>query len=648
MFIDVKLISGFSKPLTYKVPEGWHNICPGTIVRVPLRAGRVLGLVLKTYAEQPAITFAVKEAYRVEPFPADTQYLPFLKKLGTYYLVDEIHFISRMQSFLKEKERPELLFAESPVSEKKLVTLTTEQQHIVNAIQPLITHPTYQPHLIHGVTGSGKTEVYKTLIVHAFNKQKTTLLLLPEVSLAVQFERILRAQLPDNLPIFAFHSAVTPTQKQVLWNALLKNIPCLIIGVHLPILAPCANLGLIIIDEEHESGFQEKKHPKINTKHAALLRAQQCNVPIVLGSATPSVSSLYNAEHRGWKLFTLHHRFAGKFPKVQIVSLTDKKQRKNFWISPELYQGIKDRLSKKEQIIIFLNRRGVCFFIQCKDCSFIFSCNSCSVSLTLHADNTLRCHYCSYQQPHPTTCTQCQKTEFLKKGIGTEQVVTIVQKLFPYARIGRADLDATSNKTAWKKTITDFEQGALDILVGTQTITKGYHFPRVTLVGAIWADINLNFPFYNAQETALQQLIQVAGRAGRQQDTSDVVIQTMTDHAIFQHLNETNYLGFYQQELQRRKALNYPPFIRLAEVELKHTKEELVDEEAHRCAAQLMRHKDITVLGPTYPPVARIKKIVSRKMYLKAKDFRALQQAFQSIDQKKYKSSLFFTPDPLN
>jgi len=648
MFIDVKLISGFPKPLTYRVPEEWGPVQPGTLVRVPLRAARVPAVVIRTYLQPPIVSFEIKEAYRIEPFPIDTHYYSFLKKLGEHYSIEELHLIKRLQSFLREKEHGQILCNESPVDTHKHITLTPEQQHIVDQISPTLTHLTYQPHLIHGVTGSGKTEVYKKLIQQAFEQKKMALLLLPEVSLAAQFERILRAQLPTELPIFPFHSAVTPKQKTLTWQALLGQQAGLIIGVHLPILLPCHNLGLIIIDEEHEIGFQEKKHPKLNTKHAALLRAQHYQIPIVLGSATPSISSLYNVEHRGWKLFTLHTRFGGKFPQVKVVSLTDKKQRRNFWISPELSEGIKDRLLKREQVIIFLNRRGVCFFLQCKACSFIFSCSSCSVSLTLHGDNTLRCHYCDYQQLSPTICTHCPGTEFLKKGIGTEQIVTILQKLFPNARIGRADLDATSNKTLWKKTITDFEQGALDILVGTQTITKGYHFPRVTLVGAIWADVNLNFPFYNAQETTLQQLIQVAGRAGRQLETSDVIIQTMTEHSIFHHLDEKHYLSFYRQELQRRAALSYPPLIRLAEIELKHTNEELVDAEAHRCAAQLMQLEGITVLGPTHPPVARIKKIVSRKMYLKARNFRDLQAAFLMIDQKKYKSSIFFTPDPLN
>jgi len=648
MFIDVKLISGFSKPLTYRVPENWQNLLPGTLVKVPLRAAQVTALVLRVYNEEPTTSFGLKEACYIEPFPKDTHYLPYLKQLAGHHLVDEVHFIKRMQSFLNEKERTELFFLEESAAPKKIVTLTADQQAIVDALKPTITNPMYSPHLIHGVTGSGKTEVYKALISHAFSLKKTTMLLLPEVSLAVQFERILKEQLSSDIPVFAFHSAVTPKQKKLLWHYLMHNQPVLIIGVHLPVLAPCSNLGLIIIDEEHEAGFQEKKHPKINTKHAALLRAQQYQIPIVLGSATPSIASLYNVQNRGWRLFSLQHRFAGKFPTIEVVSLTDKKQRKNFWISSQLFDAIKDRLIRREQTIIFLNRRGVCFFVQCKSCSFIFSCHSCSVSLTLHADNTLRCHYCGYQHIQPPSCTKCSGTEFLKKGIGTEQIVTILQKLFPFARIGRADLDATSNKLLWKKTITDFENRELDILVGTQTITKGYHFPHVTLVGAIWADINLNFPFYNAQETTLQQLIQVAGRAGRQSHTSAVIIQTMTDHPLFNHINEVNYLDFYEQELARRKALSYPPLIRFAEIELKHKKEEVVDQEAQQCAATLMRFEGITVLGPAQPPVARIKTIVSRKMYLKGHSFTVLQKAFSSLDQKKYKSVLFFTPDPLN
>lgn len=651
MFIDVKLLSGFPKPLTYQLPADWQPVQVGTLVRVPLRALQLSAIVIRIYETRPTDqTFAVKYATQIEQFPQDSNYLTFLKELSTYYQLDEFFCIKRLQSFLKDRKIQEPIITsatDGPIS--KTAILTTEQQHIVDALLPQIISPTYQPSLIHGVTGSGKTEIYKKCIEQAFLEQKTVVLLLPEVSLAIQFENILRQKLSSTIPIFSFHSATKPKLKQLLWQHLLENKPALIIGVHLPILLPIENLGLIIIDEEHEIGFQEKKHPKINTKQAALLRARVYNIPIILGSATPSIASLYNVQHRGWKLYQLKNRFAGTFPTIHTVSLVDKKQRKSFWITDQLLQALRTCLLKKEQSIVFLNRRGVCFFIQCKSCSFIISCNSCSVSLTLHADNTLRCHYCSYQQDVPAACSQCQKTEFLKKGIGTEQITTILKKLLPTARIGRADLDITANKVLWAQTITAFENQELDILVGTQTIAKGYHFPHVTLVGVIWADINLNFPFYNAQETTLQQLIQVAGRAGRQHNVSSVIIQTMTEQRIFEHLNEIDYLKFYENELERRAEVNYPPIVRFAEIELKHPKEATVEHEAQIVAAHLMNlNSNYQVLGPAKPPVAQIKKIFSRKIYLKADSFITLQNAFSSLQQLKLKSSFYYTPDPLN
>lgn len=315
------------------------------------------------------------------------------------------------------------------------------------------------------------------------------LLSLPEVSLALEFEQRLRKEFSETIPLFSFHSATSAKNKKIVWQQLLDGKPVVIIGVHLPVLMPIANLGLIIIDEEHEVGYQEKKHPKINTKEAALWRAKIAQIPILLGSATPSLATLYNVKTRGWDIFHLHQRFAGSFPQIKTVSLLEKKERrKNFWITQELSQALTTCLQKKEQAIIFLNRRGFSFFVQCKNCSFVFSCLNCSVSLTLHKDNLLICHYCGISCAQPTVCTQCKASadSLLKKGIGTQQVVSILQSLFPYARIGRADLDATSKKKHWQQTMADFSQGKLDILVGTQTITKGYHFPNVTLVGIIW------------------------------------------------------------------------------------------------------------------------------------------------------------------
>jgi len=320
-------------------------------------------------------------------------------------------------------------------------------------------------------------------------------------------------------------------------------------------ILPIANLGLVIVDEEHESGYQEKKHPKINTKDAAIIRSNMTGCPIILGSATPSISSLFNVKTKKWKFFQLKKRFAGTFPKIRTVFLNTKKFRKNFWISKELEDAIREKIASKEQVIIFLNRRGFSFFVQCKNCSFIFQCQNCSVSLTLHKDKRLTCHYCQYAIFQPERCPECKKHEkqFIKKGIGTQQVVTIIEELFPAAKIARADLDTTIRKKLWSQTIHDFEQGNIDILVGTQTITKGFHFPNVTLVGILWADLNLHFPIFNATETTLQQLIQVAGRAGRQHNESEVIVQTMSNHPVFNYLNETDYLKFYSSEIEKKE-----------------------------------------------------------------------------------------------
>ncbi len=649
MFIKVKILTGFLEPLLYQVPDSWHNApLPGMLVTVPMRSRTVAALILEVLETVPPVKFSIKEAGALQTFPTDPYYLPFINALGNYHQLDEVHFIKRMRGFLKNAPAEEILLQEATPEPHKKVVLTAEQQAVVDFLLPHIVHPTYTPTLLHGVTGSGKTEVYKKIIEYSFLQGKTTLLLLPEVTLAVQFEKLLHQQLTTNIPIVSFHSATSAKDKKMLWNNLLQQKAQLIIGVHLPILLPIGNLGAIIVDEEHEVGFQEKKHPKLNTKEAALLRAQTQGIPILLGSATPSISSLHTVKTRGWNFFQLKKRFAGAFPKVEFVHLLDKKQRANFWISNELVAALKKQFLKKEQTIIFLNRRGVSFFVQCKGCSFVFCCSSCSVSLTLHADNSLRCHYCQYQQQQPERCPQCKDTEFLKKGIGTQQVVTILQKMFPTARIGRADMDVTVNRKVWQKTMDAFEKQELDILVGTQTITKGYHFPNVTLVGILWGDINLNFPFYNAQETTLQQLIQVAGRAGRQRADSTVIVQAMGKHPLFNFVNEVDYPAFYETEIAQRAEVGYPPIRRFVEIELKHAKEEVVAREALQIAYALMEHKAITVLGPTLPPVARIKKISRRKIYLKADSFAAISSAYKTINHALYKSDIYFTPNPLS
>ncbi len=658
MYIRVQLLTGYKELLWYSCPSEWEKgRLVGSLVRVPMRQQQLPALILSKQAHRPDVSFDVRPAIALEPVPDDAHYYKFIAMLSTYHQITPVTLIKRIKSFLFQKEV--VIAGEKNVRSdfskttagKQEVRLTSAQENIVRVLLPTISNPQFSPALLHGVTGSGKTEVYKELIKLAHTEGKTSLFLLPEVTLSLAFEKRLQKELP-NIPVLGFHSATPVKQKRLLWQMLLEKKPLVIVGVHLPILLPIHNLGVIIIDEEHDPGYQEKKHPKINSKEAALMRAKQIGIPIILGSATPSIASLYNVKTRGWKFFQLLKRFAGAFPTIEIVPLNDKKQRKSFWISQPLYNAIANRLAKQEQTIIFLNRRGYSFFVQCKGCSNIIMCPSCSVSLTLHTDNMMHCHYCEYSITMPLDCPSCRGTEFIKKGIGTQQVVTILQQMFPKARIARADLDTTKKKKEWQETIIGMQDCTIDILIGTQTITKGYHFPKVTLVGVLWADLNLHFPKYNASETTLQQLIQVAGRAGRQSEESLVIVQAMDEHKIFSYLKEESYLSFYEDELRTRSILSYPPTQRLVELELKHTNEATLHHEAQLLATTLnsivQRHKlEVIILGPAKPPVNKIKNWHYRMIYLKSKSMATLLDLNKDINALSLTSMISFNPNPL-
>ncbi len=660
MFIQVRLLKGFPKPLLYSVPDNWPKAdLVGRVVHVPIQKRTEHALILEQYKQKPAGNkFDIRPALALEPFPLDPHYQTFIKKLADHHQLDPLHFFKRMRKFIADEKKAiqnRSSLSKSTTSDREKcyeIILTNEQQQVVDFILPKIKKLQYTPTILHGVTGSGKTECYKAMIVETIKNNKSALLLLPEVTLALQFENIMRAQLPKNITIFGFHSVSTARDKKRLWKALLAKQPLLVIGVHLPILLPIPNLGLIVVDEEHEVGYQEKKHPHINSKEAAILRAHTAEIPIVLGSATPSISSLYNIKKHGWHFFQLKKRFAGAFPKIKTVFLTDKKFRRNFWISQKLENSIQDRLSKQEQVIIFLNRRGFSFFVQCKDCGFIFECPNCSVSLTLHNNDQLTCHYCKHSQTLPDKCSTCKttkKTTFIKKGIGTQQVVSILEKLFPFARIGRADLDTTRKKKLWHETVAAFKEKKLDILVGTQTITKGYHFPGVTLVGILWADLNLHFPTYNATETTLQQLLQVAGRAGRQSEQSTVIVQAMDNHPVLKYLNEIDYLQFYASELKTRKQLGYPPYGRLAQLEIRHTNQEAAEAEANQLVEYLLSinqkmNLSVQIMGPSEPPVSKIKRTYIRKIYLKSNSPKAIKTLIRALGRLRGHIKTLFTP----
>jgi len=652
IYLKVLPLKGLTKALWYQTTQLQIKI--GMVVIVPLQKQEIPAIVIEI-APQLNLPYEVKAIISLEHFPDDQNFLKFIEQVATYYQVAPLVLIKRFRKFIEQKHEASSVEIALKSHDIKQVTLSHDQENACKQILPAIMNQKYQVTILHGVTGSGKTEVYKKLISETLAQNKSAILLLPEVSLASQFEEIFKKSFANNI-VFGFHSLISAKNKKLLWQALLANQSCLIIGVHLPTLLPIANLGLIIVDEEHETGYQEKKHPKLNSKELAILRANLYKIPIVLGSATPSISSLHNLNRAEWQIVNLPKRFTGAFPTIKLVTIgKDGKDQKqpHFLISRELANSIQKKLHLKEQIIIFLNRRGYSFFVQCQMCKLIFYCPNCSVSLTLHKDESLRCHYCEYKTIMPTACTSCPSKHFIKKGVGTQQIVTVLQKLFPSAKIERADLDTTSQKKSWQETVQKFTNQEIDILVGTQTITKGYHFPGVTLVGILWADINLHLPVFNAAEVALQQILQVAGRAGRQSKTSEVIVQTITSHPIFNYLQEEQYLDFYKAEIIKRQITNYPPITRFVEIELTHPIEKLVEKEINSLYQELEKNgaqisNTIEILGPVKPVVSKLKNWHTRKIYLKSPSIINLISLFNTVDQTNYKSKIFFTPNPLS
>lgn len=655
MYICVRLFTAITKPLWYKIPNGYETQQSWIhkVVRVPLRGRTVPALIVAQQQEYPLEKPCIIHSIdAVLPFPDDLLYQAFLKQLQYTYQIPDWILSRRLIQFLHEKKRIAQPQCSSRQYSSQQAPLTNEQQRVVDYLQEPIIKGMHTPVVLHGVTGSGKTHVYKDLIIHTIAQNKTILFLLPEVTLSISFEQRFKTLLGNGYTIYGFHSATSAVTKKQLWADLLSEKPILIIGVHLPILLPIANLGLIIIDEEHEQGYTEKKHPKINSKQAAIARAQLYSIPILLGSATPSIATLHRVKTQQWKFFQLKKRFSGSLPTIQKINLITSKKRTHFWISAELHNAVADRLAKKEQILIFINRRGFCFFVQCSHCSFIFSCSSCSVSLTLHDNNRLMCHYCGNTCTLASSCPDCkaESDAFIKKGIGTQQVVSLLKSLFPQARIERADVDTTSKKEQWNKTLLEFESGTIDILVGTQTIAKGYHFPGVTLVGVLWADSNLHFPAYNATEGCLQQLIQVAGRAGRASHNGLVIIQTLSDHAIFEYSNEVDYLQLYKKEIAARTTLNYPPCSNFIVIELRNTCLQTIAYEAdqftHHLHEALQKYNSaITILGPSLPPVHTINNVHTRIIHLKGQSFDDIVTLYTDAHTAmRYTSHIFFTP----
>ena len=476
--------------------------------------------------------------------------------------------------------------------------------------------------LLHGVTSSGKTEIYIHLIQKAVEEGKQVLYLLPEIALTAQITERLRKVFGHRLGVY--HSKFPDAERVEIWKKQLEEQAYdVILGVRSSVFLPFKRLGLVIVDEEHENTYkQQDPAPRYHARSAAIMLASMYGAKVLLGTATPSVESYFNALSGKYGLVELKERYKEiRLPHIEQVDIKElvhqKRMRGPF--SPALMQEIRKALENKEQVILFQNRRGFAPMVECHTCAWVPKCKNCDVSLTYHKGlNQLTCHYCGYTCPVPKICPACGETDLRNRGFGTERVEDDVKLVFPEARVARMDLDTTRTRTAYEKIISDFEQGKTDILIGTQMVSKGLDFERVSVVGILNADTMLNYPDFRSYERAFQLMAQVAGRAGRKNKQGLVILQTKSpDLPVIHQVMRNDYEQLYYDQLAERQLFRYPPYYRLVYVYLKHRKEEVLDMAAEMMAAQLRAGLGDRVLGPDKPPVARIQTLFIKKMIVK-------------------------------
>jgi primosomal protein N' (replication factor Y) len=501
--------------------------------------------------------------------------------------------------------------------------------------------------LLHGVTGSGKTEIYLQALAHALEQGRGGIVLVPEISLTPQTVERFKARFsscPLRTLVAVLHSHLSAGERHDEWHKIRQGRARIVIGARSAIFAPVEPLGLIVVDEEHEHTYKQEESPRYHARDVAIVRGRMENATVVLGSATPSLESFYNCARGKYSLLEMPERVDGR--RMPLVRVIDMRQaaRKGKGVpifSPQLKEAIEQRLERKEQTILFLNRRGYSTSLQCPLCGFVAQCPNCSVSLTYHRrEQTLRCHVCNHFEPVPVLCpnTECRNPAIRYSGLGTERVEDTLAKLFPDARIRRMDSDILKRKDDYRRILGDFRVGKIDILVGTQMIAKGLHFPNVTLVGIIHADSALHRPDFRAGERTFQLLTQVAGRAGRGDIEGEVFVQAFTPfHPAIQYARRHDFAGFYEQEIEFREQLKYPPVSRAALITFKGRNDEKVALSADHFRKLLEKAladvKDLVLAGPAPAPLARAEKNFRHQIMLRARQMTVISRRLATVSE---------------
>ncbi len=517
--------------------------------------------------------------------------------------------------------------------------LTSSQQRVVDTI--LNNKELPKTYLLHGVTGSGKTEVYMELIESMLKNNKTSIVLVPEISLTPQMVDRFKKRFRENIAIL--HSRLSEGEKYDEYRKIARGEVKIVIGARSAIFAPLKNIGLIVIDEEHTSSYKQDNNPKYSAIDIAIERSKYHNSLVVLGSATPSLESYAKAIKGIYTLVTLPNRVNNKtLPLVKIIDMNKEKNKGNYF-SLELMNQMKERLEKKEQIILLLNRRGYSSFITCSNCGYVEKCPNCDITLTYHkSSNMLRCHYCGYATKHSEICPKCHENSMKNLGVGTEKIEEQLHNLFD-CRVVRMDYDTTSRKGAHEKIINDFKDHKYDILLGTQMIAKGLDFSNVTLVGVINADTSLMIPNYKSSEDTFQLLCQVSGRSGRGDKEGEVIIQTFNpDHYAIRFAKNHDYASFFKQEMDIRRKLSYPPYYYLVSIKVISKNYELARDESNKVASFLKENlKSSIVLGPNVSSVFKMNNMYRFHILIKYKKDNDLYNMLEKIiDYYKSKSSI--------
>ena len=516
----------------------------------------------------------------------------------------------------EKKEHYRLNYSNNNFLKKEL---TSEQQ---KAVDEVVLND-YNNYLLYGVTGSGKTEVYMEIIDFYLKQGKTCIVLVPEISLTPQMIQRFSERFGDR--IAAIHSGLSDGEKYDEWRRIVRGEASIVIGARSAIFAPLKNIGVIIMDEEHSESYkQSDSNPRYHARDIAFIRAKTHHCSIIFGSATPSLESMARALKGVYKLIELPHRVNGKsLPHVDIIDMNVASKKIKGYFSFELKSAIEKCLSKKEQVILLLNRRGYSSFITCKNCGYTFKCPNCDISLTYHkSSNTLRCHYCGYGEKVYDKCPKCSEASLNKLGVGTQKIEEELQDIFPNSKILRMDYDTTSRKGMHEKMIEEFKNQEYDILLGTQMVAKGLDFSNVTLVGVINADTTLNIPDFRSSENTFSLLSQVAGRSGRSNKEGKVIIQTFNpDHYAIFYSSKYDYLSFYKKEMNIRKQLKYPPYFYLSIIRINGKDSSIVYQESLKIKRSLERNLEhVIILGPSVASIFRVNNIYRYQILLKYKN----------------------------